>query len=47
MDNFNIILQSQFWIYGNPDNTTDYCSHGNVIFKINDINFLDEDDDTR
>lgn len=47
MDDFNISLQSQFWIDGSPDNNTDYCSHGNIIFKINDITFLDEDDDTR
>lgn len=47
MDDFTLKLQSQFWIDKNPDNTTDYCSHGNVVFKINEMTFLDGEDDTR
>jgi hypothetical protein len=47
MDNFYISLETQSWIGSDDNNTTDFCSHGDVVFRINDITFLDGEDDSR
>lgn len=37
MDIFNIQLLTQNWIDDEPDEGMDYCSHGKVLIRINEI----------
>lgn len=44
MDNIKLELLTQTWIDDLPDEGMDFCSHGTVLLRINDIVLSDEDD---
>lgn len=43
MDLFELDLLRQYWVNEDPDNQTDYCSHGEIFLKIGQIEILNKE----